>query len=245
MKLSVVIPVGPGHRGPARRAAMSARSAFRMYPGPFDRLQVVIVDDTRGQFGRAASRNHGMTVSPDADWYFFLDADDMMEPRAILRWMDLGRGALGVWGIGELAVAGKLRAIEHEIHPMTWGDVIENQNRGTFGIGCFISGPEARKLRFDESVPHCEGFEFCVSFISCFAWKKISMSLAVIDKDMPSSADHYVECPAPWTRAFYAHTMKWRHRGRVPLSRRELAIRHAAENERLAHCSSTPGILGT
>ncbi|TFH67055.1 MAG: glycosyltransferase family 2 protein [Gemmatimonadales bacterium] len=247
-KLVCIIPVGPGHRRLSRRAEWSIKVAQGHGLGPFSEVECVLVDDTKGQFGRAAARNHGMSLHPDADWYYFLDADDMMHGEALVRF-GAGRKrhpeARAIWGKGLLWMHGEYVAIGDEIFPMTWEDVILCMNLGTFGVGHFVGGEEARRLRFDETVPHCEGFEFCVSFISCFPWVKIEEPLSIIDKDAPSCNDHYSPCPAPWTRAFNAHVMKWKTRGRVPLTDRELLERHFGERERKAWCSSTPATLET
>ncbi len=45
----------------------------------FTEIQHVIVNDTKGELGRSKARNLGMI---DADWYFFLDADDVVMPYA-------------------------------------------------------------------------------------------------------------------------------------------------------------------
>jgi len=81
MKLDVLIPVGPGHSDLYRRAADSVRIAT-LQKGPFDVVSMRIGDDQDGSDGRSATRNF-MADGSEADWLFFLDADDLMHPKAL------------------------------------------------------------------------------------------------------------------------------------------------------------------
>ena len=49
---------------------------------PFEQVKLRVVDDREGLAGRSAARNHGILES-QADWLFFLDADDAMHPEAL------------------------------------------------------------------------------------------------------------------------------------------------------------------
>ena len=80
MKLDVLIPVGPGHEELYKRAFDSVRVAT-LSKGPFDVVSIRAGDDTEGKNGRSATRN-SLAAESDADWLFFLDADDVMHPRA-------------------------------------------------------------------------------------------------------------------------------------------------------------------
>ena len=73
MKLSVITPVGPGHQEVVKNAM---RSVAFLRSGPFDAIRHVIIDDGEGRLGRSRARNLGMETA--ADWFFFLDADDLM-----------------------------------------------------------------------------------------------------------------------------------------------------------------------
>jgi len=55
--------------------------------GPFSKVNIRIVDDTKGEMGRSAARNKGVSQS-DADWIFFLDADDLMHPDCFRNFVD-------------------------------------------------------------------------------------------------------------------------------------------------------------
>lgn len=47
--------------------------------GPFEKINIRIVDDTQGLLGRSQARNQALGES-EAEWIFFLDADDLMHP---------------------------------------------------------------------------------------------------------------------------------------------------------------------
>ena len=49
--------------------------------GPFDDVRIITIRDHEGRLGRSSARN-GAVEKTDTDWFFFLDADDMMHPKA-------------------------------------------------------------------------------------------------------------------------------------------------------------------
>jgi hypothetical protein len=73
MKVTCVVPVGPGHGDVSKEAAHSIASAA--LPEGFER-EVVLVDDGEGLLGRSCARNLGARSS-DSEWLFFMDADDL------------------------------------------------------------------------------------------------------------------------------------------------------------------------
>lgn len=82
MKLDIIIPVGPGHERLVSEAIESVKIACLTDQGPFTQVKIKAVDDTKGESGRSATRNAGIKASK-ADWLFFLDADDLMHPKAM------------------------------------------------------------------------------------------------------------------------------------------------------------------
>lgn len=95
MKCDVVIPIGPGHEELVHRAVNSVEIAEAFNKGPFEAVDVVGIDDTQGQHGRSKARNEAVQKS-NADWIFFLDADDLMHPRAFQNFVPKDYDA--VWG---------------------------------------------------------------------------------------------------------------------------------------------------
>lgn len=81
----VITPVGPGHLDLFQSScAPSVEQAKAWSMGPFTEVHHLMMDDTAGNFGRSARRNEGVRIAleNDADWVFFLDADDIMTPNA-------------------------------------------------------------------------------------------------------------------------------------------------------------------
>src|SRR4051794_6965072 len=78
MKLVVVTPVGPGHAVVALRCAESVALAWDFSPGPFTSIVHDRRDDTKGDLGRSRARNRAVAAHPDADWFLFVDADDLL-----------------------------------------------------------------------------------------------------------------------------------------------------------------------
>lgn len=81
MKCHVIIPVGPGHQEIVGRAITSVSMAIDTSTGPFDDVRIITIRDHEGSIGRSAARN-GAVENTQTDWFFFLDADDMMHPKA-------------------------------------------------------------------------------------------------------------------------------------------------------------------
>lgn len=50
--------------------------------GPFDVVSIRAGDDLEGRKGRSKTRND-LAAESEADWLFFLDADDLMHPKAL------------------------------------------------------------------------------------------------------------------------------------------------------------------
>ena len=84
MNCAVITPIGPGHENLFKECQASVAAAAKTNSGPFGQILHLSVDDTKVQLGRSAARNHGVAraVSDGADWIFFLDADDLMHPKA-------------------------------------------------------------------------------------------------------------------------------------------------------------------
>lgn len=78
---------------------MEALESVRMatlHKGPFNKVNVKLIDDTLGEKGRSKARNEGVAES-EADWIFFLDADDLMHPDALENFIPNDFDA--VWGL--------------------------------------------------------------------------------------------------------------------------------------------------
>ncbi len=147
MKLVVITPVGPGHESILPLAALSV---LHLEYHEFTEIQHVIVNDTKGELGRSKARNLGMI---DADWYFFLDADDVMMPYAP-RFVKVQADAI----FGAVQVDGRVPAINK--WPCTRKELFEYGGRGTLCMGFFVKAEVAHDLKFDETLDQGEDFDF-------------------------------------------------------------------------------------
>jgi hypothetical protein len=146
LKLQVITPVGPGHEPYVRQCAHSVGNAK---PGPFT-VEHVFVDDSQGELGRSRARNIGMG---EADWYFFLDADDTLRPDA-LHHNDFNAAAT----FGAVSLSGTVAA--ENVYPCGWREIARHGALGTLSMGFFCRSDVARALRFKEDLDAGEDFEF-------------------------------------------------------------------------------------
>lgn len=147
MKLVVVTPVGPGHEKFVPRCKASVR---RMAKGPFNEIHHKVVDDKEGKLGRGRARNEGMI---DADWYFFLDADDVVFSKAATY---LNQNYCATFGA--VVLSGRVPACN--VWPCSWELIREYGACGTLSMGMFVRGDVARTLKFHESMEIAEDFDF-------------------------------------------------------------------------------------
>lgn len=119
---------------------------------PFESVQQVVIDDTKGTIGRSAARNVGMSYH--ADWYFFLDADDMMEPDALSR-----NDFLSPATFGAIRLDGFDR-VYFNYWPCGWKEIVKYGATGTLSMGFFCRADVARSLRFNEDMNAGEDFDF-------------------------------------------------------------------------------------
>lgn len=172
MRLAVITPVGPGHEGLAQRAIASVAEAR---VGQFTSIRHVIVEDSHGQLGRSRARNIGMETK--ADWFFFLDADDVMRPYAP-RLCDFTVPAT----FGAVSLDGK--RLPENVYPCGWKEIVRHGAHGTLAMGCFVRADVARALRFNETLDAGEDFDFYMR-LPCFT--KVDRPLIDIGYASPSA----------------------------------------------------------
>jgi len=172
MKLAIITPVGPGHE---LCLPMCALSVIQLKHGLFDEIIHVIVNDTEGKWGRSRARNQGMEM--DADWYFFLDADDVIMPYAT-RVVEKHHGAI----FGAVQVNGRISP--NNIWPCGLKDIWTHGAQGTLSMGFFVESSIARDLKFDESLNVGEDFDFYMRLPS---FHKVKFPLVSINCRTPSA----------------------------------------------------------
>jgi glycosyltransferase involved in cell wall biosynthesis len=164
VKCAVIVPVGPGHEYLAEDSIESAQEAFAKDRGPFSELKVIRIDDTQGLLGRSAARNKGVAEakSEGAEWIFFLDADDLMDPGAF--------GVLGGYHADHDAVWGLICELDQDEESFTVRDgqlssierleqVLVNDPTLTLQMGHFVRTNVAVATPFDVALNCGEDFD--------------------------------------------------------------------------------------
>jgi hypothetical protein len=169
MKLDIITPVGPGHEELVHRAAGSIQIAKEHSVGLFEDIDLIAIDDTKGQLGRSQARNLAVADSK-ADWIFFLDADDLMHPEAFKNlslFFDDMRDADAVWGkIVEYKEGNLLE--RYQVPEITsLQSLIKNDPYLTLQMGHFVKTDVAKEHPFKEDMNTGEDWEYYLRL-----WKK-------------------------------------------------------------------------
>ncbi len=191
LKCAAVTPVGPGHVERARDCRASIEAAWREHRGPFSALEFCFVDDSRGELGRSKARNAGIqsALQAGADWIFFLDADDLMTPRAFSLFAPYADRFDAVWGL----MAIKPPAEPHHIRfpqALTLQSVDELLLLDPFMtllMGHFVRTSAAVTLPFDEAMDAGEDFDYYIRAWERYRCVKIAEVLSVNRSDQHSS----------------------------------------------------------
>lgn len=227
MKLSVVIPVGPGHEAVSQEAVKSVNYAFETNPGIFDDLEIIVIDDTGGHHGRSAARNAGLDKAA-GEWTFLLDADDLMESSALwnAKQFDfLKYSALfGDIYVQRSALKRPFLVPENQERAYATGyrpsnDVLNSWNQllngpvGTLSMGCFLKTDEAKKHRFHEELDAGEDHEFYISFLCQRAFIKIPTPIVTIRQYIQSATGPKGRTPISWNVSCKPIFDFWKNRG--------------------------------
>jgi hypothetical protein len=152
VRLRVITGVGPGHETMIAqcRASIIVASAR---PGRFTEIEHAVIDDAKGVLGAGGTRNEGMKC-PGADWFFFVDADDVIES-----------DAFELNNFDDVATFGAIKLVTEyatwkNVYPCTWRDVAINGAGGTLIMGFFCRADVARTMQFDADDDVTDDFEF-------------------------------------------------------------------------------------
>jgi len=164
-RCAVVTPVGPGHRELYQECRESVERSFEAHRGCFSEVVPLMVDDAHGRLGRSKARNLGlaMAVERGADWIFFLDADDIMAPRAFEFVTPYLENYDAIWGAiwsnekernEPLERPGQLPFL------LDMDDLTACDPFTTLQMGHFVRLGVAQEIKFNEDLDTCEDFDY-------------------------------------------------------------------------------------
>lgn len=192
LKCAAVTPVGPGHAERARDCRISIEAAWRAGSGPFSQLDFCFVDDGLGMLGRSKARNAGVRQARDAgaDWIFFLDADDLMTPRAFSIFSEYADRFDAVWGL--MAIKPPHVAKHHIRFPQSLtlqslDELLLLDPFMTLLMGHFVRTGAALDLPFDETMDAGEDFDYYIRAWEKYRCIKIAQVLSVNRSDQHST----------------------------------------------------------
>ena len=222
MILDVVIPVGPGHLDVSRECMTSVQNAWDRSHGPFTSMSCRAVYDLQGKYGRCWARNLGIANAPNADWYFLIDADDVIHVDAFELFKLPNNHTRAVFGA---VCTDRHGIIRHNVYPCSWEQIMQHGANKTLSTGAFFSGPETRGLGFLEDIDSGEDFEFYLAFLSQHDHIKLQHPLVTARLDVPSATGPRSSSP-DWQKACKPFIDFWHKRGRMPLSSKERSLKN-------------------
>ena len=183
-KCAVVTPVGPGHEYLIEDCIESVHEAFASNRGPFTSFSIVRVDDMKGSLGRSVARNLGVAQAKnqDAEWIFFLDADDLMHRGAFGVMTDYYADHDAVWGLvcelnedeeGYRVREGQPASIERIEH------LLVNDPTLTLQMGHFVRTEAAIETPFNAELNCGEDFDYYLRLWARFRCRKVAKPLFI------------------------------------------------------------------
>lgn len=176
MKLAVITGVGPGHEKTVDRAIRSVNDAISR-GSMFSHVKHTIIEDHRGLLGCPGAKNAGIDASPDADWFFFLDADDLMEPDALLL---NNPDTTATFGSVKLSGVRNYK----NVYPCTFREIAIHGAGGTLTMGFFCRADFARAHKFEDTDELTDDFKF---YLSLPSFVKLDKPICTTCVDVPSS----------------------------------------------------------
>jgi len=165
LKLDVIIPVGPGHQDLVNEAIQSVKIAVQSGLGAFTEVKIKAINDTKGTMGRSAARNAAIDAS-EADWLFFLDADDLMHPDALKNVASNTRKYDAIWGSIMEYKDGCIMERFQMPYIDKFESLLEIDPYYTIQMGFFVKREKMEK--FDEEMNTGEDWKLYLSL-----WKKL------------------------------------------------------------------------
>lgn len=189
---AVITPVGPGHAELFRECQSSVETAWRTGQGSFQSLEIIRVDDTRGELGRSAARNQAVqqAAAKGIEWLFFLDADDFLAPEAFVAASPHLAQLDALFGLiteTQTTVVEKRLRFPQILGLDRWEELLLFEPYETLQMGHFVRTSVAAELPFDERLNTGEDFDYYLRLWRRFRCRKIPQPLFVNRRGRHSS----------------------------------------------------------
>jgi len=210
VNLVVVTPVGPGHAAVSMDCAASVTAAWATDRGPFTAVAHECRSDAFGERGRSRTRNDVVAMHPEADWFFFIDADDLLHPEAFARFgAVLDADIQAVFGAVTIDWRDHWHVIPENVYPLDWRGLLDHGAAGTLSMGCFVRGDAAGATPFNDEMDAGEDFDFYLRLLHGRRWTKLREPLVLIRRSVPSAGGPRGYKTLDWRAACRAVVDKW------------------------------------
>lgn len=230
--VTVITPYIEPHERMLERCRKTVDAAWEYSQGPFSSMNHACIVDAN-QKGPGWGRNQAIEDNPDADWYFYVDADDMMKEFAFeaLAW---AKDEVDVyWGVTEhrakiddgTAMSIRPRALRNTSFSEFASFGFDGG--GGYGVGHFVRGDLQRRFKWFLNAVY-EDIEMFLCLMAHGSFTRLPFPLVTIDKRVRSSS-------TPDKRAVHRKDVWpsiqnfWRRNGRRPLSPDLLRFRNECE----------------
>ena len=241
LRLAVVTPVGPGHAELYAQCRASVNAAWRYSRGPFTALDLIAVDDGKGELGRSRARNLGIerAAAAGADWLFFLDADDLMVEGALDAVTPYVADHDAVWGmilgLSPTETHPHLR-IPQIVSMTTIEELLVFDPFLTLQMGHFVRTAAAQALRFDEAMDAGEDFDYYLRLWSKHRAIKVAREF-FINRHARHSTGPRAASATDWGRAVRGRQLAERERRGLDVDAPSVrALRNTRAAELQAFC---------
>ncbi len=184
LSCGVITPIGPGHAEIYRECRASIEKASAQSRGPFERVDIVSVDDTKAELGRSRARNGAVRrcAELDVDWLFFLDADDLMSPEAFRLVEPLIGDYDAIWGLiveQMPEAATPVVRLPQAVSLDSLDELVVFDPYQTLQMGHFVRTAVAVETPFDESMDTGEDFDYYLRLWRAYRCVKRPLELFV------------------------------------------------------------------
>jgi len=183
--LDIIVPVGPGHEEIHKRALDSIRVAVTladaMGESSFQRVNVLVEDDTKGELGRSAARNKAVWRG-DGEWLFFLDADDILHPEALRITLPRGKEFAAFFGLILEYREGRVVQRLQIPNINSYLELLQYDPYQTLQMGHFVRRDVFQQLWFDEALTTGEDWHYYLRLWKEHKCCKMPYPMAVNDR---------------------------------------------------------------